>query len=389
MNMKRIINSVLVFALAVNAGAQDRFGGKVELDRTVYDFGDIQAGQGPVSCTYTVKNISDSPVTIFNVITSCGCTDAVWTREEIKPGQSGTISATYKNDEGAYPFDKTLTAYISDIKQPVVLHLRGVVHEKMLPLGEMYPVHFGDFGMREVEIKGGNMTQGQVRSGEMKVANLGRSPIEVSFRDISNGLKLSLSNSRIAPGETATLTYTVTSDRNHWGKSWYYATPVVNGRTYTARIVQGEKKKPQRGIEAMISDPNPEVGEGKPGFCVWTFIKEDFSSMSKEAKSAAANPMFESSTYSFGQVKAGTKVNAEFVCKNLGKSELIVYKADSDSRKIVISGIEPVQSGKKGLVTATLDTAGLPAGEVLFVITLTTNSPLRPMVNLYISGFIK
>lgn len=379
----------MLLVLALSAGAQNKFGGKVELDKTVHDFGDLQAGQGPVSCTYTVKNISSAPVTIFNVITSCGCTDAVWTRESIKPGETGTISATYKNDEGPYPFDKTLTAYVSDVKQPIVMHLRGVVHEKQLPIGEMYPVHFGDFGMREAEIKGGNLVQGQVKSGEMRVANIGRVPIVVTFKDVSAGLQLKLQTEKIAPGETATLTYTVTADREHWGKNWYYATPVVNGKPYAAKIVQGEVKKPQRGIEAMVSDPNPEVGEGKSRFCVWTFTKEDFSSMSKEAKGAAANPMFDSSTYTFGQVKSGTKVTAEFNCKNLGKSELVFYKADADSRKVSVSGVTSLMPGKSGKVIATLDTAGLPAGEVLFVLTLTTNSPLRPMVNLYLSGFIK
>ena len=36
-----------------------------------------------------------------------------------------------------------------------------------------------------------------------------------------------------------------------------------------------------------------------------------------------------------------------------------------------------------------LDTKGMASGEALFIVTLTTNSPLRPIVNLYITGFIK
>ena len=36
-----------------------------------------------------------------------------------------------------------------------------------------------------------------------------------------------------------------------------------------------------------------------------------------------------------------------------------------------------------------LDTAGLPLGEHLTTVTLTTNSPSRPIVNLFIAGYIE
>ena len=154
---------VLLAALALcfcNAQAQNSFGGRVELDRTVHDFGDIQTSQGPVSCTYTVRNISDKPLTILNVISSCGCTDVQWTKESIPAGGKGAISATFKNEDGPYPFDKTLTAYFSDVKQPVVLHLRGIAHDRQLPVGELYPIHYGSLGLRSAEIKAGNVLQG-------------------------------------------------------------------------------------------------------------------------------------------------------------------------------------------------------------------------------------
>ena len=386
---KLLATAFLAVSVSLGALAQNRFGGRVELDRTVYDFGDIQTSQGPVSCSYTVRNISDKPVTILNVLSSCGCTDVKWTKETIPAGGKGTISATYKNEDGPYPFDKTLTAYFSDIKQPVVLHLRGVVHEKALPIGEMYPLHFGSLGMRSAELKAGNLTQGQSKSGEVKIANIGKSPIRVAFKDVSEGLKLSVSPETIPADGTATLTYTVTSDRGHWGKCWYYATPTVNGST--ARAVQAVKPepRPERGAEAIVADPNPEIGAGKERIGVWTVIKEDFSGLTREQRAAAANPMFSSSTFTFGQVKAGTKVEAVFEGSNIGKSELVIYKADSDSRRLTATQLPRIKAGGKGTVKAVLDTKGMPSGEVLVILTLTTNSPLRPIVNLYVTGFIK
>lgn len=381
--------TALTLSLGAGVRAQSRFGGLVELDRTVYDFGDIQASQGPVSCSYTVRNISGKSVTIFNVVSSCGCTDVQWTKESIPAGGQGTISATYKNEDGPYPFDKTLTAYISDIKQPIVLHLRGIVHEKALPIGELYPLHFGGLGMRDAEIKAGNMVQGQQKSGEVKIANVGGKPVRIGFKDVDEGLTLSVSPETIPAGGTATLTYTVRSDRDHWGKTWYYATPTVDGKPYKGVQAVTPEKRPERGVEALVSEPNPEIGAGQERIGVWTIIKEDFSGMSREQKAAAANPMFSSSTFSFGRVKAGTKVEVVFEGSNLGKSELVIYKADADSRRLKPTQTPSIKPGGKGTVKAELDTKGLPSGEVLFILTLTTNSPLRPIVNLYISGFIQ
>lgn len=103
--------------------------GPLEYDKTVHDFGEISIKDGPVSCTFTVTNVSDEPVTIFAVVTSCGCTSAEWTRTAIEPGGKGEIKATFSNEDGPYPFDKTLTVY-TEAKKPAILHIKGVVKNK-------------------------------------------------------------------------------------------------------------------------------------------------------------------------------------------------------------------------------------------------------------------
>ena len=140
-DMKRITAIILTAIMATGImQAQVKVGSSLELDKTVHNFGDILMEKGPVSCTFTVSNTGQKPAVIYNVVSTCGCTDVSWTREPIMPGKSGRISATYSNDEGAYPFDKTLTVYFSDVKKPVTLKLRGVSLAKKQPLTELYPV---------------------------------------------------------------------------------------------------------------------------------------------------------------------------------------------------------------------------------------------------------
>ena len=397
--MKRTITILLSLAcllavrpdvLAQGSKAGNVFGGVVRLDKTVHDFGDILLTDGPVSATFTATNVGSKPMVIYNVVSSCGCTDVEWTKQPIKPGEKGTIKATYKNDEGAYPFDKNLTVYFSEPKQPVILRLRGESHAKKLSLTELYSVRFGDLGFKSVDIKGGNMSQGQQRSGEMLVANLGRKPLDVSFSDVTDGLALKLSQNPLPAGATAKLTYTVTADRSRWGKNYYYATPVVGGRTYKAVVTpSGEQKKADAGTEAVFADPNPELGAGKSRIGIFTITKEDFSSWTKEQKDAAAVPVASESTFSFGKVKPGTVVKGSFDIANKGKSAFKVYKVDSETSRLKTYDLKDIAPGSKGTLSVTLDTSGMPKGECLVIMTLTTNSPLRPIMNLFLTGWIE
>lgn len=99
----------------------------VVFDKTVHDFGEISWKDGAVSCTFTLTNNSEKPLEIYAVISGCGCTSVEWTKGTVEPGKSASITAEYANEDGPYPFDKTITVYTSAQKKPFQLHLKGVV----------------------------------------------------------------------------------------------------------------------------------------------------------------------------------------------------------------------------------------------------------------------
>lgn len=129
--MKRIFATIILLAsLLSSAMAQKEVGGVVRFDSLVHDFGQITTADGPQAHVFTVTNISSEDMVIFAVMTTCGCTKVNWTREAIPAGKNGTISVTYANDEGPYPFDKTIKVYLSSLEKPVILHLKGAVKTK-------------------------------------------------------------------------------------------------------------------------------------------------------------------------------------------------------------------------------------------------------------------
>ena len=360
--MKRITSfcfALITCILFYNSSyAQEKLGNGLEIDKMVHNFGDIMLDSGPVSCEFTLTNKSGKPAVIYNVISSCGCTDVEWTKEPIKPGSTGKISATYSNDEGPYPFDKSLTLYLSDVKKPIVLKLRGISREKMHPLSELYPIHRGPMGMKEDMINCGNLEQGRDKSETVMIANTSSSPIKVEFKNVSDNLIVTVRPNPIPAESTAELTATVSASRENWGRNEYWAVPIVDGKEY-----------------------------GKIGFRAFT--KENFDELSEEERMQGSMPRFETSTYSFGKVKAGTQIHASYKMKNEGKSCFCVYKVDVDSCCYSHSDIPAADPGEEISFRVHLDTKDLPKGECLKIVTLTTNSPLRPIVNLFISGTIE
>lgn len=362
--MKRYIISILLSAISIAALAQEKIGANLEIDKSIHDFGDVLIESGPVSCTFTVKNIGQSPAVIYNVVSSCGCTDVKWTREPLRPGDSGKISVTYSNDEGPYAFDKTLTVYFSDVKKPYILKIRGVAHEKKKSLEELYGIRLGPMGIKETYLKCGNIEQGGMRSDFTTIANLSDKPVKIEFTDVSDHLTVNVSPNPIPARSTAELEFTVKASRDKWGKNNYWAVPLIDGKTYTA-----------------------SNGDKKLGF--WAFTKEDFKGLTEEEKSKGSRPMFESSTWSFGKIKSGETVHATYEFTNKGSKPFCVYKVDVNACKWSHSNIPVAQPGETVKFRVHLDTTNMPKGEALAIVTLTTNSPLRPIVNLFISGWIE
>ena len=332
----------------------------VEWDTMIHDFGDVSVNDGPLTCTFTLTNKSDEPVAIYEVVSSCGCTGVSWTKAPIKKGESGTITATYKNEDGPMPFDKSLTVYISGVKRPVVLRLRGVVHEKKKSLSELFgEQRLGDFGLKTRRFEAPILRQGLQVSAAAEVANLGKTPMKVSFADVAPNLSVSVAPNPIPAGSKASMTYTISADRKLWGRNTYSATPVINGRKSAVPLI----------------------------FTAAT--QENFALLSAKEKSDSPLPMFTMSTVSFGTAKKGKVLTGEFTAQNKGKTPLVFYKADSESEALSTVLPQSIAPGETGKISFSLETSEMPLGENVIMISLVTNSALRPVVNIFVAGILE
>ena len=384
-----ILCAIAVLLIQVEgARAQSSFEDIVKVDKLVHDFGDITTDQGAVYCEFTFTNISAKPILLLSAVASCGCTDVEWTREPLQPGKTGKVSAVFDNNDGPYPFDKTVTVYVSDVKKPIVLHLRGSAHENAKPLKEAYSLKIGNMGVKTLENKVGNLSQRETKSGNIVIANVGVTPMKVEFEDVSEGLTLSVFPNPVPAKSVANLTYNIKASRERWGKNWYYATPVIDGRRYKA-IGKLPAKEVEEGTEHFYSEPNTRVGIGKSEIAFWAVTKENFSSLPTDYKNDMANPTFTKSTVSFGKLASGAKTTLTFEYTNKGKMDSEFFKLDADCSNVKVKEMEKTEPGKKGRIVVELDTKGMPKGENIIALNLFTNSPFRPVISLQIAGTIQ
>lgn len=360
--LKKIYIGAIALIISANfLCAQNEFGGVIKFDKTVHDFGDILISDGEQFCTFTYTNVGDKPLVIHRVITSCGCTEPEWNKKPLRPGESDKIKVTFKNDQGPYPFDKGITVYVSDVNKPVVLRIRGVANNKKKSLAEMYPERFGVVGLKSKDLSLGQIEQGLARNENVELVNLSNKTVSVSFKDVTPGLELTLSSDKIPAKGKVTLTYVVDTKKTEgkiWGQSRFTAKVCVDGKVQAGTL----------GVE--------------------TLIKENFSSYTPEQMRTGALPKFTTSSVSIGKCRKGEVKKVSFSFVNMGKEHLKIYKMDSTHSGCTFEFPESVAPSSKGTIEVTIDTSS-HKGDILCVFSVITNSPSRPIVNLFVTGEIE
>ena len=359
--MKRFLYIIIAAVLAFSANisdiqAQDNTNGGIEFNTRVHNFGKISVNEGSKNCTFEFKNTSSKPVVITNILSSCGCTTPKWPKKPIMPGESGKVEVTYLNDQGPYPFDKALTVYTSASTKPIVLRITGLAYENERSMKEMFPVAFGPLGVKNNIIRGGQITQGNSKNGYFTIANITGKDVKLSWGKVSPGLTLSLPEGGIVKANSiADIEWKIdTKAKKNWGNTKYTAEVMHNGAK-ASNLLE---------VETMIID--------------------NFSSLTKDEKNKASMLLAENSSFNFGTVKRGNKVKATFNLRNTGHSPLVLHKIEHPAN-ITINVKREIAPGEKFTLEAVTDTSSAKE-EAIYTITLVTNSPNRPLVNLFVTG---
>ncbi|MBP3536472.1 MAG: DUF1573 domain-containing protein [Muribaculaceae bacterium] len=134
--MKSLLTTLLVIVLSfATMSARGKAGAKVgvDFDATTYEFGNVSESGKPVSHTFTYTNTGTTPVAVLWAKTSCGCTEPVYERKPLKPGEKATVKVTFdpKGQRGEVDKDIRLRMRNGAGKsEEITLRLKGAVIPK-------------------------------------------------------------------------------------------------------------------------------------------------------------------------------------------------------------------------------------------------------------------
>ena len=98
--MKKIVLTSILMIAALFAYAGVWGEADIKFEKTTHDFGTFSEDDPKVTCSFKFTNTGDGLLVIHQAIASCGCTVPQYSKEPIKPGESGEIVVTYDPSRG-------------------------------------------------------------------------------------------------------------------------------------------------------------------------------------------------------------------------------------------------------------------------------------------------
>jgi len=117
----RIAFVFLLAAIAQSVAAAEPGTGKpsIHFETTVHDFGTInQHAQNEV--VFKFQNDGDAVLTIERTQTTCGCTVAMPSENNLDPGMSGEVKVTFNSQDFSGPIHKQIVVHSNDPEHPEV-----------------------------------------------------------------------------------------------------------------------------------------------------------------------------------------------------------------------------------------------------------------------------
>lgn len=217
MNFRRVILFIFFVLCSVCVEAQEN----LLFEAESWDFGDIREEDGSVSCRFTAENRSGQPVVILNVVGSCRCVSARFSRKPVLPGEKTQITVTFDPLGRPGTFSKDMGVYTSDRRKAATLTVTGNVLPRPKSLGELYPVDAGGGLRLQTNLCSFSyMYLGHETHASIGCVNTSREPIRLELRPQRVSPELTLTAPRvIAPGarESIDFGYLFPTDRPRYG----------------------------------------------------------------------------------------------------------------------------------------------------------------------------
>lgn len=358
--MRKILLAGFAALLAVAGFAQS--GPVISWDEAQYNFGDIKEADGPVTHRFEFTNKGNAPLVVTYVKPSCGCTTSDYTKEPVMPGSKGFVSATYDPNGRPGPFSKSVSVTTNCTPEVTTIRFSGKVIEKEKTLADLHPRKIGDLNVENNHISLLKVKNTEVREDSTSIANLTDKPLTVSFRNVPKHISVEAVPSTLQPNQKGKIVVKFdATQRSDWGFVMDKVTVAINDDT----------------------------NNNKNLLSVSATIEEDFSKYTDEQLENAPKLVFNETSFNFGSITEGEKVNHSFSFRNDGKQDLIIRKiSTSCGCTVVDKKADIIKPGESSSIDITFNSAG-KSNRQNKSITIICNDPKNAQQILHIVGDVK
>lgn len=357
--MKKHIFYLLLLALI---SSQQLFsqqkGANISFDKSAHDFGEIKESDGVVTFDFTFTNTGNEALILQKVNSSCGCTTPTWTKQPVAPGEKGVVSAAYDPKNRPGHFDKYITVETNSATPAVRLQISGNVASAPLRIEDQYTYAMGGIRLKTNHLSFGTVYRGAPQTKLLDIINTSNVVQKIELSDIPAHLRAKVLTPILRPGETSSIEVEYLSEKQ---PDWDF---IIDRISVSLNGIK------DRTYKIVIS----------------ANIQEDFSSLSPEQRNNAPAIEFSNTTFNFGKLTQGEKVDHEYTFKNNGKSDLLIRKVNASCGcTAILMDKMIVPPGQSSSIKASFNSAG-KSGAQNKTITVITNDPTNPRVILWVKG---
>lgn len=334
---------------------------QLRLDPATYDFGTLREEGGKVFCTFRATNEGTKPIIIADIVTTCGCTVPIFSRQPLLAGRTTEIKVSYDPAGRPGAFDRKLYIYGASKERLGEVSIKGVVTPRPRSVEELYPIEAGG-GVRlnTTHCAFTYIYVGRTIQSAISLVNTSSEPrtIEVELRK-GSGLLAVDAPKVLQPGERSAInfSYTIPASEPRYGTIEDVMTLRVEGRA-------SEKVLLTHGIAI---DPRTKMSEEKP-------------------------PKVEMSEniLKFGAVKHdGEPRRLSFEVTNIGSSELKIRALECDPPFHAKLSKQSLGVGEKARCEVELRPREGEYGFVMSQLRIITNDPEHPVRRLRVNAIVE
>ncbi len=358
--MKKLFTFAATLLFAMVAMGQNPV---ITFDKTTHDFGKINEADGRVTTVFTFKNEGMAPLVLSNVRASCGCTTPKWTREPIEPGQTGEITVTYNPNGRPGRFQKTITVTSNASEPTTKLYIKGEVIPKPAKPVDQYPIKMGELSLKRKTLNFGILTQGSNKQLEIEYANQTEQAVTVALVVVgADYIKTNVTLQTVEPQQTGKLQFALQSAE----------CPLYGPVTAKAYVIVNGKRDISNTYEIALS----------------ANIKEDFSQLTVEQRQQA--PIVEvARELNLGTVAKGKKITSKLTLTNAGINPLLVRRVMMNDQQVKFITPKAIKAGRKADIKIELDATTYEPAQYSRIMTLITNDPNTPVINIKLNWVVE